>query len=276
MDNLFSPRKRSRPSPVATPWTGENRVHDPSQRILVVGEGDFSLTQSLVRDDSNLSNLTATTLRSYRETYSDFPKAIKRMSELKMRGATILHDVDGRKLIQRHGIRNNYNMIYFTFPFVDGLPSSHPEQARLVKQFLRSASNVLSNGGEVCVVLHVSRKGVGQFERWKVAEAAKSAGLELAGKHMFDSKLFPTYVPSRGDGKQFNIQGGCCYYFRRPLKTVLSVFRHELQTSLQTNPKAHFAKAIMQQVSELDMFEQHRSDRQLALSTARFADVDDA
>ena len=276
MANICPPCKRSRPSPVATRWTGEKRVHDPSQRILVVGEGDFSLTESLVRDVSNLSNLTATTLRSYRKTYNDFPKAMKRISELKMRGATVLHDVDGRKLAQRDGICNNYNMIYFTFPFVDGLPPTHPEQACLVKQFLCSASNVLSNGGEVCLVLHVSNQGVSQFERWKVAEAAKSAELELAGKHVFDCNLFPKYIPSHGDGKQFNIQGGCCYYFRRPLTTVLSAFRRELQTSLQTNPNSHFVKAIMEQVSAIDVFERNRSDRELALSTARDADADGA
>ena len=243
-------------------------MHNPGQRILIVGEGNFSLTQSLVGDVRNLSHLTTTTLRLYRDTRRNFPKAVDRIHNFMTRDATVLHGVDGRKLRESDGIRNNYHMIFFTFPLVDGLPSTHPEQSRLVKQFLRSATCVLSNEGEVCIVLHVSKKGVSQFESWNVEAAANSVQLELVGEHMFDAKLFPGYSPSRGDGSRFKIAGGCCYYFRRPLKTVLSVFRHELNSSLDTTADADFAKALTEQVSEVDMFEQNREDRQVALSTA--------
>ena len=262
------PRKRSR----LTPWSRKRVLHNHTQRILVVGEGDFSLTQALIDDTSDLSNLTTTTLRSSRQTQRDFPTAMGRIVDLIKRGATVLHGVDARKLRQNDGIRNNYDVIFFTFPLVAGLPASHPEQKKLVAQFLRSATSVLKNEGEVCVVLHVSKKGVSQFDTWNVASAATSAQLELAGKHVFDSKLFPGYTSSCADGSPFKIAGGCCYYFRRPLQKVLSVFRQELESSLDKTEDANFATALKEQVFEVDILEQNRADRQLALSTARFAD----
>lgn len=214
----------------------------PSQRILVVGEADYSFSSSLVCGHQNASNLITTSFRPEDATLRLFPEAAFNISRLISWGATILHHFDARNvpgaLQNAHLISNstclnarrNFDLIAFTLPFTDdegGPPGPGGEfdvarsewrntQSELVSQFLSSASRCLSSGGEILVSLYTNppnRNQIGdpddhncsQFKRWRVAQAADSAGLRLIGK--FDDpsfSRFPGYQPYKGHGSQFN------------------------------------------------------------------------
>ncbi len=85
------------------------------------------------------------------------------------------------------GIRDNYDLIVFAFSFADVDPGNFPEHRELVACFLRSASCVVRNEGEIVLTLHVKSH---QFETWNVAEAADVAKLQLMGSHSFTRGLF--------------------------------------------------------------------------------------
>jgi hypothetical protein len=102
-----------------------------NRRILVVGEGDFSLSQALVVSaHADVSNLTATTIRTASQTRLWFPSATPRIVDLVTRGATVLHGVSAAALREADGIRDNYDVIVFTFPFADRrrLSNTRPTQ----------------------------------------------------------------------------------------------------------------------------------------------------
>ena len=205
------------------------------RRLLVVGEGDFSLSQALVRRHRDASNLTATSFRRSEQTRVSFPAAIEKMTDLMSRGATILHNVDASSLRKSDGIRDNYDLIFFAFPFAENANGTeytpkHRHHANLIAKFLRNASTILRNEGEVALVLHVSSKGVAQFDSWKVATAAKGAQLQLVGQ--FDGLEYEMegYLPHKGSGALFSFNRARTYVFRRALMNVVyGVFAQELE-----------------------------------------------
>ena len=133
--------KRARLGDPSIPGSGALQgfpLHIPAalqlgRRILVVGEGDFSLSNSLVQREADASHVTATTVRRATDTHTLFPRATESIMNLVSRGATVLHGVDACALRGSDGIRDNYDLIVFTFPFADSHNGPQdPRHARLV------------------------------------------------------------------------------------------------------------------------------------------------
>ena len=250
---------------------------ETGRRYLVVGEGDFSLSNALVCGQEDASNLTATTIRTALDNRQRFPQAANRITGLVSRGATVLHRVSAGALRQTDGIRDNYDLIVFTFPFADGsspnpLPPSSPAHAALVAAFLRSASSVLRNEGEIAVTLHISPGGTEQFNTWNVADAAAQAQLQLIGRHEFTSNLFPGYVAYNGQGSAFKFHRACTYVFRREMSSTYTTFQSELQAwhaEATSFGNDSLIFAVEQQLRELDQIVQTRQDREAALEFSR-------
>jgi hypothetical protein len=146
--------------------------------------------------------------------------------------------------------------------------------ANLIGQFLRSASTILRNEGEVALVLHVSNKGVSQYDTWNVAAAAKSAQLSLVGH--FDGLqdgLQESYVPHKGSGAVFPFHRARTYVFRRAvMDAVYGVFEQELEYLRQEGLErgdTGLAGATDLQLREIEAAQQSRADRATALSSSR-------
>jgi hypothetical protein len=107
---------------------------------------------------------------------------------LVIRGAIVSHGVDARGLQRADGIRDNYDLIVFAFSFADD-PGNFPEHRELVACFLRCASSVVRNEGEIVLALHVNSHRRSQFETWNAAEAADAAQLQLMGSPSFTRGL---------------------------------------------------------------------------------------
>ncbi|XP_019183156.1 PREDICTED: heavy metal-associated isoprenylated plant protein 41-like isoform X2 [Ipomoea nil] len=63
-------------------------------KILLVGEGDFSFSASLVAAFGSASNLTATSLNSRKVLRKDYEKAVYNIEELKGKGGKVMYGVD--------------------------------------------------------------------------------------------------------------------------------------------------------------------------------------
>ena len=118
-----------------------------SMRVLVVGEGDFSLSHSLFVhvQRGSISQLVSTTFTRVQEHERVFPRSDTIINELTARGALIIYGVDAGTLHQEMcGDAGQFDLVWFSFPFAD--PPSLPidaQHAELVDKFLRSARRVL-------------------------------------------------------------------------------------------------------------------------------------
>jgi hypothetical protein len=244
------------------------------QRFLVVGEGDFSFSRGLVQNQEDASNLTTSTVRSAAETRSRFRGSLANISDLVTRGSTVLHGVDACALRSVDGIRDNYDVVYFTFPFAEASSGTHcapndPRHALLVASFLMSASTVLRNEGEICVLLHVSASGVSQFDTWNVEAAAQAAQLEVVGYHEYQrDALFPGYEPHASNGVPFAVQSGRVFVFKRKMNTVYDVFQEELDIA-EALDDLDVAAAAAEQRKDLTAARTVRNDRGIALELSR-------
>uniref|UniRef100_A0A7N0U1Y5 25S rRNA (uridine-N(3))-methyltransferase BMT5-like domain-containing protein n=1 Tax=Kalanchoe fedtschenkoi TaxID=63787 RepID=A0A7N0U1Y5_KALFE len=117
-----------------------------------------------------------------------------------------------------HGLLDTqFDRIVFNFPHAGFL---YPENNRsqimlhrmLVKGFFKSASEMLTEGGEV----HVTHKTGHPYDDWDIEELAEMSGLECVEEVGFYQFCYPGYENKRGDGsrcdRSFNI--GSCSTFK--------------------------------------------------------------
>ncbi|XBH70647.1 hypothetical protein VPH35_098262 [Triticum aestivum] len=178
--------------------------YSSAQRILIVGDGDFSFSRALVTAFGSGANLVATSLDSYGALICKHHQAESNVRELKRMGATVLHDVDMKR----------FDRIVFNFPHAGFIGqetqlhviNSHKE---LVRVFFRSASNLLCPDGEV----HVSHKTGQPYDRWDISS---NWPLNI---HLL---YYPGYNQKKGDGRKCNrsfpLRNGCTFKFRMERK----------------------------------------------------------
>ena len=95
----------------------------PTDRILLIGEGNFSFARALIVDPpSSLehlvpTNVTATSYDSEETCFSKYPDAEDIVSTLRQRGAEVLFGIDATKL-QRHPVlkERRWDRIVWNFP----------------------------------------------------------------------------------------------------------------------------------------------------------------
>ena len=95
----------------------------PTDKILLIGEGNFSFARALVIDTpSSLehlvpANVTATSYDSEEESFSKYPDAEAIVSTIKQRGVEVLFGIDATKL-HKHSILKGrrWDRIVWNFP----------------------------------------------------------------------------------------------------------------------------------------------------------------
>jgi 25S rRNA (uracil2634-N3)-methyltransferase len=95
----------------------------PVDRILLVGEGNFSFARALVCDPPTVlqhlppSNVTATAYDSEEECYEKYPEAVGIVQALRAKGSEVLFSVDATKLEKHSVLRGRkYDKIMWNFP----------------------------------------------------------------------------------------------------------------------------------------------------------------
>ena len=189
---------------------------------LVVGDGNFSFSLSLLKTASHLNLITSTLL-----SRSDDPEIIQNVASLERMGVVVLHEVDGTHLSQCTYLRQHcprFDVIVFNFPHTGG-KSNIKQNRELISGFFKSGAQFLNSDGEIHVTLCKGQGGTsmdctkrGYENSWKIVEMAASANLLLAGVEPFPSALYPSYEPTgyRGLGKGFSLEGAMKHVFRFP------------------------------------------------------------
>ncbi|KAL8152557.1 hypothetical protein V2J09_010317 [Rumex salicifolius] len=179
------------------------------QKILLVGEGDFSFASSLASSFRSASNITATSLDSREAVIRKYSNGKKNLLELEDVGALVLHQIDAHSLDEHPRLRHKlFDRIVFNFPHAGGVYGSCNETVswyidchrRVVSGFLEEAKNKLTSDGEV----HVTHKTCHPFNKWNIVELAEDAGLMLTREAKFERSDYPGYMNKRGYGSKWN------------------------------------------------------------------------
>ncbi|KAM1234756.1 hypothetical protein ACFX2J_004305 [Malus domestica] len=186
----------------------EKRIKNYSnyQKILLVGEGDFSFAVCLARAFGFAVNMVATSLDSRESLMVNYSEAISNVKELESRGCIVLHEVDVHSM-SRHPflISVRFDRIIYNFPHAGYLHGSRSCERNmfqiwfhqdLVRGFFENARQMLTRVGEI----HVTHKTTFPFSEWKIVELAYLAGLYLVHEEQFSIWDYPGYENKRGAG----------------------------------------------------------------------------
>ncbi|CAH9052799.1 unnamed protein product [Cuscuta epithymum] len=198
--------------------------YSSSQKILLVGEGDFSFGTSLVAAFGCASNLTATSLEHKRDLKKVYGKAVDNIRVLQSNGCKVWHAVDATVMASHPSLKNLvFDRIIFNFPFAvlskQGWSHLHLEsvlkkQRSLVGKFLENAKKMIGEKGEI----HITHRKDGIFGAWRIKFLASKQGLELVGAIDFNICDYPGYNPKWGNGSDDNLESfpSKTYKFRLP------------------------------------------------------------
>ncbi|KAL6531508.1 hypothetical protein OROMI_027871 [Orobanche minor] len=178
------------------------RHYNNRQRILLVGEGDFSFSTCLARAFGLAPNMVATSLNSRDFLVKNYANALPNIVELGIRKCKVMHEIDATVMANHEflgGIK--FDRIIFNFPFAGFFNNlSHDSvlrrHRRLVSLFLKNAKEMVSENGEI----HISHKTNGVHAEWKLESVASSHGLMLIEAVDFKLHHYPGYNTERGFG----------------------------------------------------------------------------
>ncbi|ORY80022.1 hypothetical protein BCR37DRAFT_340558, partial [Protomyces lactucae-debilis] len=182
-------------------------------RILLLGEGNFSFAASLAQhhlDDASL--LVATSFDTAEEVRAKYADGEEQISIVTDCGGAVLHGIDATRLAEqsarlckdfsrRLGIETlKFDTVLFNFPHV---AAGIKDQDRnivanqtMLRDFFKDVPHVLNEGGSIAVSLALGKT----YERWNLKGLAKDAGLQLARSGQFVGAAFPGYEHRRTSG----------------------------------------------------------------------------
>lgn len=199
-----------------------------SQKILLVGEGDFSFSACLARAFRTAINIVATSYLDEDTLVYKHWTCVPHLEELERLGGLLLYEVDVYKMHIYPILKNmKFDVIIFNFPHAghyDYLCERDIELIKmhkdLVRAYFRSASKMLNEGGEV----HIRHRDDEPYNTWNVVLLAGKAGLKLKKKLQFQKTQFPGYHNKRGGdintNKTFPIAFSCTFKFVLDLPKV--------------------------------------------------------
>jgi 25S rRNA (uracil2634-N3)-methyltransferase len=125
--------KHSKPAPLPAPTI----PFLPADHVLLVGEGDFSFSRSLL-GTHGCSSLVATSFDTQTALWAKYPQAAFHIRALEEEDCKVLYGVDATKLGKpgtldgggRDVKRGGFNKVVFNFPHVGGLTKDVNRQVR--------------------------------------------------------------------------------------------------------------------------------------------------
>ncbi|PRQ30426.1 putative S-adenosyl-L-methionine-dependent methyltransferase [Rosa chinensis] len=198
----------------------EKRImhYSSNQKILLVGEGNFSFASCLAKVFGSAKNMVATSRESRESVLAQYSDAAPRnLTELEYMGCDILHEVDVHTMRQHPFLIDQlFDRIVFNFPhagfvfmeskkkktkyFMENSKRQIKLHQDLVRRFFASACEMLKESGEV----HVTHKTAYPFSEWEIVKLAGEAGLYLVEEASFSREDYPGYLNKRGSGKKCN------------------------------------------------------------------------
>ncbi|CAI2162187.1 2964_t:CDS:2 [Funneliformis geosporum] len=225
-------------------------LYKPEDKILLVGEGNFSFANSLATNILYTSHfIIATCLDSeeiLNKKYDDAKQHIQSFIEF---GGKVIYEVDATQLEKCKLLKGKrFDKIIFNFPHA-GLGIKDQDRnilsnQKLLKAFFNSAIPFLSskslysdmNDGEI----HVTMKTVEPYNQWNVKQLAKSTG-HLAIKESIDfiPNQYPGYEHRRTLGyQQGKSKNDNDEIFSKKPKTIIIARKESLELEKQQREAA--------------------------------------
>eukprot|EP00457_Paulinella_chromatophora_P006850 gb/GEZN01006870.1/.p1 GENE.gb/GEZN01006870.1/~~gb/GEZN01006870.1/.p1 ORF type:complete len:367 (-),score=26.77 gb/GEZN01006870.1/:382-1482(-) len=159
----------------------------PGKSVLVVGDGDFSFSESLMDMVGRDVRITATGLDTEAEVLVKYPSAAGHIRAVRSKGGRVEHGVDATAL---HAIfpKERFDLVIFNFPH-SGQQRVHVNRV-LLRDFFSSAARLFVSEGQVNLTL----KCKPPYSEWQMDEAATSAGFRRQAALYFDVKAFTHYA----------------------------------------------------------------------------------
>ncbi|XP_070551642.1 ferredoxin-fold anticodon-binding domain-containing protein 1-like [Ptychodera flava] len=205
--------------------SSEPIYYTKSGKILMLGEGDFSFSKSLLRYVNNPRDVIATTYET-EETLQKHKNAAGNVDELQHKGVTVLYNVDATSLANSAGLKGlKFMYIIFNFPHVGG-KASVGQNRKLLKAVFLSCADFLHHEGEIHITLCGGQGGTPADKpqrqwgnSWQVVAMAAYAGLILSSTATFDPVNYPEYTCTgfRSQDKPFFTKGGIIHIFVKSL-----------------------------------------------------------
>ncbi|KAI3991490.1 hypothetical protein MKX01_006792 [Papaver californicum] len=178
--------------------------YSSSHKILLVGEGDFSLSACLARAFGSASNMVATHLDSEATLCTRLPSSKLNIKDLQRLGCLVLHNVDVNFMASSSFylllacIKFNHIVFNFPHPRHFKMRETHhsviQKHKDLLSGFFKSSRKMLKLDGEV----HVAHRDDHPYNAWEIEELANEAGLILIATVDFCSSQYMGYNYKRG------------------------------------------------------------------------------
>lgn len=198
--------------------------YNNGQKILLVGEGDFSFSACLATAFRSAVNMVATSLHSQELLKVKHWTSEAELQTLERLGCLILHEVDVYGMGYHPTLsRMKFDVVIFNFPHAghfygfcerdEELIEMHRE---LLTAFFENARDLLEEGGEV----HVTHRDDYPYNTWGLEKLASKTGFNLKEKVGFEKENYPGYHNKRGGdincNKPFLLK--LCFTFKFTLK----------------------------------------------------------
>ncbi|KAM0936532.1 hypothetical protein DsansV1_C27g0204671 [Dioscorea sansibarensis] len=209
------------------------KYYSSRHQILLVGEGDFSFSQSLAIAFGSGVNIVATSLDTEDLVVARYTKGGSNLKTLKKMRATLLHGIDATKMRDHTDLKmRRFHRIVYNFPHAgfkgkEDDPQLIDLHRKLVQCFFDNAKHMLCQSGQV----HVTHKTDSPYCKWNINELASRHSLMPIGSPKFNIEDYPGYNNKRGDGSRCDEQftlGECCTFMfvigdvrkRKPLEAI--------------------------------------------------------
>ncbi|KAI8636409.1 hypothetical protein BD408DRAFT_376945 [Parasitella parasitica] len=207
--------------------------YSSQDKILLIGEGNFSFARSLCENylDAGADNLTATCFDSEKVLYEKYGDEAKENIEIvREYGGTVLFEVDGTDM-PKEAKKNKYTKIVFNFPHAGlGIKDQDRniiENQKLLNGFFDAAEPLLTTAGKDEIPdkiaerrhteqdpipdgeIHVTMKTCTPYNLWGIKSLVKAKGvLAVRGTAPFYTDDFPGYEHRRTLGFKEGLSKG--------------------------------------------------------------------
>lgn len=173
---------------------------EKGQKILFVGEGNFSFAASCIENHlEHGEDVVATSFDDEATVHNKYPDAAVHITTIEDCCGTVKHAIDATKL-EQHFPNTHFDVVIFMFPHVAAGIADEDRNIltnqKMLSSFFKTAQEVLAPEGTIAVSLAVSKT----YDLWDIRGLAKAQGLKVKTSGPFQGTLFPGYEHRRTQG----------------------------------------------------------------------------
>ncbi|KAH9615354.1 hypothetical protein KSS87_014663 [Heliosperma pusillum] len=185
-----------------------------NQKLLLVGEGDFSFSACLAVALGSPSNILATSINSFGFLIKNYNMFLSNKMKIESRGGVVIHEINARTMVKDPLLgRVKFDRIIFNFPHAGSFGLTDADMRKhknLVTEFLRNAKKMINEDGEI----HIRHKCNGVFLKWDIPKLGYDQGLILIQEMKFDQTKYPGYHTKYGFGGDKDFECNPCKTYK--------------------------------------------------------------